>query len=370
MDTAWVRVLALAGRTNEIDYQLRALFGLWLGCLHRGELRQTLALAQQFHAAAAAAADPLDRLVGDRMIGSSWHHLGDQISARRHMEHMLAHYPASPHWSHIIRFNFDQSVAARDLLARVVWLQGLPDQALHRARIAVEEAETSGHDVSLCHALAQAGCPLALWTGDLAAAERYVAMLIDRATRHGLSLWLAIGRCYQGMLVIRNSDHCAGTRLLRLAIDELGDARFAAHQPSFLCALAEGLAAAGHLRQALAVVDDAVIRCERIQGRWCLAELLRTKGELMLPERVTAAEHHIRQAICLSREQGALSFELRAAMSLARLRREQCRPLEAQRLLQPVYARFTEGFGTSDLTRARTMLEGMQTVRPKQPQAH
>ena len=97
------------------------------------------------------------------------------------------------------------------------------------------------------------------------------------------------------------------------------------------------------------------------EERWVIAELLRIKGELLLlqgaPGAAATAEDHFRQALDWARRQGALSWELRTASSLARLWRDQHRVKEARALLGPVYARFTEGFATADLEEAKSLLE-------------
>ena len=103
------------------------------------------------------------------------------------------------------------------------------------------------------------------------------------------------------------------------------------------------------------------MRSERTEERWLIAELLRTKGELLLlqdaPGAAAAAEGQFRQTLDWARRQGALSWELRAATSLARLWRDQHRVTEARALLGPVYGRFAEGFATADLREARSLLE-------------
>ncbi len=124
--------------------------------------------------------------------------------------------------------------------------------------------------------------------------------------------------------------------------------------------LAESLAEAVQVAEGIAAVDDALERSENIEERWCVAELLRVKGELLLLENASvaavAAEDQFRQALDWARRQGALSWELRAATSLARLWRDQNRIKEARELLAPVYDRFTEGFETADLKEAKTLI--------------
>ena len=127
-----------------------------------------------------------------------------------------------------------------------------------------------------------------------------------------------------------------------------------------LAELAAGLGRAGQIAEGLGVVDKALARSEQTEAGWCLAELLRTKGELLLLERVPiaveTAEKCFHRALDVARDQGALSWELRAATSLARLWRGQQRVNQARKLLGPVYRRFTEGFDTADLVAARTLL--------------
>jgi predicted ATPase len=124
--------------------------------------------------------------------------------------------------------------------------------------------------------------------------------------------------------------------------------------------LAEGLAGAGQVAQALVMIDEALARSEGNEEGWCVAELRRVKGEVVLFEggarAATAAEDHFLRALDWARRQGALSWELRAATSLARLRHQQGRTAEAQGFLAPVYARFTEGFATADLQAAKALL--------------
>ena len=138
-----------------------------------GNMGDTPQPAKRFSDFAEKKADENDRLIGDRLTGTALHFLGDQPGARSHLERMLASYVAPVQRSHAARFQFHQRVSARMTLARVLWLQGFPDQALGCAKANIEDAVTINHTLSLCNALANAACPLALLVGDLAAAEHY-----------------------------------------------------------------------------------------------------------------------------------------------------------------------------------------------------
>ena len=125
--------------------------------------------------------------------------------------------------------------------------------------------------------------------------------------------------------------------------------------------MAEALGRAGQIAAGLAAIEEAIVRSERSEERWAIAEMLRIKGEFFLlqsaPGAAAAAEGHFRQALDWARRQGALSWELRAATSLARLLSDQGRSADATALLQPVYGRFTEGFATADLKAAKGLLD-------------
>jgi predicted ATPase len=175
--------------------------------------------------------------------------------------------------------------------------------------------------------------------------------------------WRAFGLSHRGVLVIRRGDVVTGLRLLRAGFDELGETSSAVLRLiAFL--MAEALGRAGQIADGLAAVEEALAWTERTEERWAIAESLRIKGELVLlqgaPAAAATAEEHFRQALDWARRQGALAWELRAAMSLARLLRDQGRSADAVALLQPVYDRFTEGFDTADLKTAKALLDTLQ----------
>jgi predicted ATPase len=126
------------------------------------------------------------------------------------------------------------------------------------------------------------------------------------------------------------------------------------------------MAAAGQTAEARITIDEALERCERSEGRWCLPELLRIKGELLRLDgsatAVRAAEDHYLQALEWARRQEALSWELRAATSLAELWHGQGKPADAHQLLSSVYNRFSEGLETADLKTARALINELRTT--------
>ena len=130
--------------------------------------------------------------------------------------------------------------------------------------------------------------------------------------------------------------------------------------------MAEGLGKVGQIAEAFEAIDDAIAGAERTKELWQFPEVLRVKGELLLlpgaSQDAAAADDCCRRALGWAHRHGALSWELRTAASLARLRRDQGRSAEALALLRPVYDRFTEGFETDDLKAARAFLDTLQAL--------
>ena len=275
---------------------------------------------------------------------------------------MLANFaPSTRKLQYAVRFGFDQRVAARTLLARVRWLQGYPDQASRTAEVAIEDAYATNHATSLCYALSESACLIALWSGDLATAARYIEVLVDHSARFALPAWQLVGPLYQAVLLIRRGEVADGLRRLRAGFQLASPAPLSwTTRTMLLGEMAEGLGRVGHADDALAATQLAVDRCERSEERWLLAELLRLNGELVLqqdgPAAAAVADGYFRQALYWARRQGALAWELRASTSLARLLRNLARPAEGLAILKPVYERFTEGFDTADVIAAKQLL--------------
>ncbi|HVM97566.1 MAG TPA: AAA family ATPase [Candidatus Acidoferrales bacterium] len=357
---AWNTALKLAERDGDTDYRLRALWGLWAGTINNGDFRAALALAQRFNETSASSIDEADRAIGDRLMGVCLHFLGDQLGARRHIERMLARYAPPTSRSHVVRFQFDQRVTARITLSRVLWLQGFADQALRVSEDNIEQASSIDHVLSLCNALVQGACPVALLAGVLPLAERFTTMVLQQTERHSFQIWHSYGQCFNGELLIKSGDFAAGLPLLQAGIRELRQARFVQYYTAFLCVLAESLAAADRVAEGIEVITEALARSGTNEERWCVAELLRVKGELLLkaaqPDSTRQAKALFAESLEQARQQQALSWELRTAASVARLQRDLGRVSEGRELLGGVYSRFTEGFATADLRMAESLL--------------
>jgi predicted ATPase len=323
--------------------------------------RAARAVAERFCTCAAKSTDPADGPVGDRLVGVALLALGDLEGARRRIERMLDRYVTRR--SDIVRFQYDQRVLARSYHSLILGLQGFADQAILGVECNLVDARASDHPVSLSSALSWA-CPVAFLIGDLTLAERYVKALTDLSARHGLELWNLVGRCFGGVLLVKRGDVGAGLELLRAAFARVPQDSLSLLYTLFLAEIADALGRHGKAAEGLSIIDETLARSERDEERWCVAELLRIRGELILwegaPQTATAAEEHFLQSLDWARRQGALSWEMRTSTSLARLQQDQGRIAEARSLLQSVYDRFSEGFETADLKTAKAYLSSWQ----------
>jgi predicted ATPase len=359
-EAAWTRVRDIAERKEDIDYRLRALWGLWASLLNRGDLRSALSLAERFAEVAAQHANATDISVGDRMTGYILHLMGDQPRARQHIERMLGRYEAPVVGAHIIRYVFDQRATAQCFLARILWLQGFADQAVRLANGVVDGAQAGNDVLSLCQVLVQAACPVAFFVGDLAAAGRFVNLLLEHSERQALVFWQAYGRCFQGMLSIKSGDLVGGPAMLGAALERLRGIQFGVYYGVFLGEFADALGRVGRFKEGFAAIDEALARAERNDELWYLAELLRIKGELLLrrggADAPREAERHFLDSLDWARRQHTLAWELRTSISLGTLWQSQGRSGDARNLVKSSHARFQEGLETADLRAARQFL--------------
>lgn len=358
IDGAWSRVADLAEELDDGEYRLRGLWGLWIGRYFNRDYRGALQVAMRLATLPDVAVEAADRFVGERVLGVTLHILGDQPRARVHLENMLRGYVAPPGQVHIKRYLFDQNVAARTFYARILWLQGFPDQAVAVGNRALDEAMALNHDFSLLYALAFGMCPLSLECGDFDVTEELISRMFQRAEAfRPMRVW---GTCYEGILRIRKNDTTSGLSLLHEGLEGFVKSGFQGQYLAFLGNLALGLFNAGAERDAIATIDEALDYSEKDSDRWYIAELMRIKGELTLRQNEPeAAGALFKSSLDWSRKQNALSWELRTATSFARLLKQQGRGNQARELLEPIYLRFTEGFATKDLVEARSLLTGL-----------
>src|SRR5882672_1072167 len=286
INAALTKALELAEMVDDTRYRLGALFGLYAHRLNTGDYRGALGLAEKFRTVAAETADRSDVAIGSRLIGLALHLLGDQPGARRHLEPLVRSRVATARSSHISLYRTDQRVLLDSYYVRVLWLQGCGDQATRLTESLVDYVRTKDHVLSGLYAVLTHACPIALSVGDLTTADRHVRLAFDLAARHALEVWNDMAQCFEGAVLIERGDHGAGSQLLQAALERVPEPNLHHHMSLLLAELAAGLGGAGQIAEGLRVVDKALARAEQKEEGWYLAELLRTKGELLLLGRV------------------------------------------------------------------------------------
>jgi predicted ATPase/DNA-binding winged helix-turn-helix (wHTH) protein len=369
--------LQAAQHLNDEGVELQALWGLWVLDTGIEEIRAGLSTVEQFEQVAHRIGDPGLVAFADRLAGYTFHLAGEHKEAGSRFRQVIDAPSASTAPRYTI-LNFDHRAVSRAGLAATLCLQGFIDQAVHESQASLSEALATRQLVSTHEVIRLAVFPVAVVVGDFAAAGRAIAMLVDLATSQNATYWVILAQFLKGELAVRLGEFASGVALLRNAFDLCGKHGWTPRYCQFLAVLAEGLAGLGQVNEALLTIDTALGKAHR-GGEFVYApEILRTKGELILKDHAKgskdAAESSFRNAIEMARRQGALLWELRATVSLARLKAQHGRQDEARSELSQVYDQFTEGFDFSDLRAAKSMLSqliaGDRTIYMFPPAEH
>jgi predicted ATPase len=352
---AIMRALEIAHSRSDTSARLRLLAGLHMPLLRAADIRGSLAVAEELENVASTAMDASYSVIADWLLGCSHHFMGNQSAAREHLQRGLA---CSRHLNAQL-FGLDYRLRPLIVLPRVLWLSGFPNRALEVAREAIREGEASGKPLNICFSCLYTATTF-LWCGELGAAHDVLERLMTHPNWHALPSLHATAFALQGELAIREGESERGLALLRSALPMMRTDRQTIQLARASCTLAEGLAAAGQLNEALAVIGNAIAETEAGSEASQFPELLRVQADILLSmSSADLAEAVVMRALAEARRQCALAWELRTAMTLARLRLKQGRGQEGRELVSSVYARFTEGFETRDLKAAAHLLQSL-----------
>jgi predicted ATPase len=235
-------------------------------------------------------------------------------------------------------------------------LLGYPDTALADAKQALQQARDIGQATTLMFALFWTSLTQ-IFCGNYATATKEHDELIVLADEKGSLFWKAYWTSIQGWLFALTGKALDAVQTINAGIAACRSTGGSLFTPSSSLYLAKAYAELGQFDEAWRCIGEAMTAVETTKERWCEAEINRIAGEIALksPE-PDAAKAYFERALAVARAQQAKSWELRAAMSLARLWREQGKTVEARELLAPVYGWFTEGFDTRDLKEAKALL--------------
>jgi predicted ATPase len=304
--------------------------------------------------------DAAGLVLGHHSSGRNLMFTGRFAASRTHLEDVLALYDPISHRSLVHQTGSHPHVSSQAHLGIVLFCLGYPDQGLARSNAAVAEARRLDHPRSLAVSLTYGSRLLSLLGDDAVLGER-ADQALAVATEQGFPVWRAAGTIYRGWVTVKNGEVAEGISLLRSGSTAFRATGTEMFMPHYIALLARACEIAGQVEEAVTLLDEASQIVERTGERWFAAELNRHKGQLLLRQgHCEAAEELYRKAQNIAGEQEAKLWELRAAASLARLRRDQGRPAEARDLLAPIYGWFTEGFHTPDLKEAKALLNELR----------
>jgi predicted ATPase len=298
-------------------------------------------------------------MIGHRIMGSSLLMTGDIAEGRAHYDQALAFYSPAEHRPLATRFGQDVRVAILSFRPLALWLLGDPKAALADHEQALRDAREIGHAATLMYALSNTTMTH-IFCGSYATATALTNELVALADEKGALFWKAYGMMHQGCVLAMTGKSTNAVQMLISGFNALRARGTTLYMPWYLSLLAVAYAELGRNDDAWRCLGEATTTMETGGERWFEAEIHRTAGEiaLMEPEPDAAkAEAYFERALAVARKQQAKSFELRAAMSMARLWRDRGKRDEARELLAPIYGWFTEGFDTLDLKQAKALLD-------------
>ena len=371
VERAYARALELCQQLGETPQSFPVLRGLWVVHEMRAELKAARSMSEQLLALAQQLDDPDLLIEVHRALGNTLLWMGEFAHAREHLQKAVALYNPEHHKTLAFQYGTDPRIVCLLYETLAAWVSGYPDYALHKSQEALARAEEQAHQHSLAVALS--------WTGFLHQLRQEATLTQERAEavivlsqQHGFPHWERIGIILRDWAVATQSQDEASVQQLQESIAAWRATGAELLRPYFLGLLAEQYGKIGWIEKGLTLIDEAMTVVNNNAERFSEAELYRLRGELIVMQderRGTAhpgnmshkrvrneAESCFHKALLVARQQGAKSWELRAAMSLARYWLRQSKRENARRVLTESLEWFTEGQETQDLHTAHVLL--------------
>lgn len=340
---AFLRARELAAGIADAAERSAIYYGIWSGNYMHAELAPMRDLADAFLRDVAARPAAPEAGVAHRIAGVTCWVQGDYVGARRHYERALAVLDRERDRDLAFRFAQDPFVVAESFFTLALWPLGEVDAAAQLAEAAVRHATEGGQIATIANAHFVAGL-LGAVRHDARAALPHADRLLALSRAHDLALYTVCGMLLHGWAEGHAGDRRAGIAEMRRGLALLRENRIGSHVPFAMTVLAELEADAGAIAGALATLDDAAAEAEQTGQRWYEAETHRVRGTLLLrsePGNSAAAELAFRRAVAVARAQKTRSFELRAALDLAKLYCATGRGQEARAVLAPALRGFS-----------------------------
>jgi predicted ATPase len=359
VEQTYARARTLCEHVGKTPQLLSALGGLAGVYGNRGALLRARELCEQWFRLAQREAVPTHAMRAHTHIklGITLFFLGEYAAAQTHFEEGSA-LPDVPE-PRLLALRGIAKVRCLPYRACMLWYLGYPAQALRQSQVAQAQALAQPYHLAMVRNFAAF---LHYLRRDASAVQAEADALLTLATAQGFRLWEVGASMWRGWALAMQGEDEAGQARLRQTLAELLATGQMLSQPLCLVLLAEAVGHTGQVEEGLGVLAEALTAFEASGRADVLAEAYRLQGAFLLRQAVSdaaRAEICFQQALAIARRQQAKSWELRAAMSLARLWQQQGKCAEAYELLAPIYGWFTEGFDTADLREAKALLEAL-----------
>jgi class 3 adenylate cyclase/predicted ATPase len=361
VEHAYTRARELCQQVGETSQLVPAIFGLWRFYIGRSQFQMTREIGDTLLRLAQHTDDPALAVIADYALGNTWFYLGALPAARQHLEEGIVRYTPAQHCAPVFRIGVDLGVSCCVYAAWTLWLLGYPAQALARIHEALALAHELAHPFSLGWAWVGAAI-VSQFRRDVLAVHKQAEATVALSTEQGFPLWVVLGTSLCGWALAMQGQGEAGMAQIHRGIAAWRGTGAALLVPLYCTMLADVAAHLGHTEDGLQALAEAHTLVEQHEERVWEAEVCRLRGVLLQRQPETPqeeAEAWLQRALDVARRQEAKSLELRAAMSLARLWKQQGKQAEARALLAPIYDWFTEGFDTADLQEAKALLDAL-----------
>jgi class 3 adenylate cyclase/predicted ATPase len=355
VETTYKRALSLCERLPPSENHFKAHWGWWRVSM---DLQIGRSRADKLLELARALKEPGLLLQAHHCLWATTFHMGEHRACSDHIQAGLELYDEEQHREHAsIYGDHDARVCGYGEQGLSLWMRGHPDQAVERVKDACAWARQLSHIGSLAHAKSY-DLILSMYRRETSAVRSLAEDLIDFATEQGLPEYLARGQFLRGWTAAQSGAVERGLDEMAQGIASLERVGTKEDFPTFFVLMADVCQTVGSVEHGIGHIEAAFAVSGEVDHFW-LAELHRRKGELLLSTggaKEHEAESHLQLALDTARRQGAKSLELRAATSLARHWWSKGRREDGRQLIGPLYDWFTEGFDTSDLQEAKSLL--------------
>jgi DNA-binding winged helix-turn-helix (wHTH) protein len=364
VESLFLRSRELSAQLRDTPRLLQTLWGLIGATFVGAEFVKARTIGREVLRVAARLDDPVYAVLGHMEVGGASFHLGESgATIERHFAKAEAVYQRGHHRRHIAAFGVDMGVFSRSWSSHYTWHTGYPDRARAKAKEAVSLARSLSHPLSCAVALAYAAM-LHQFCRDTRQVDAYAEQAIRLCTEHGFRYYLAWAEVLRGWSRAVLGDPRQGIADIRTGIEVL-QATAGARLPYYRGLMAQACIVGDRPGEALEAAGEGLREIQRTEERWWEADLHRLRGEALLAMScgvdVKEAESCFHRSITVARGPNSKSLELRGAVSLAQLWRNQGRRLDARRLVQPTHDWFHEGFDLPDLRAAALLLEEIAT---------